>query len=331
MNDHQIKKQVAKKKALESAALPQKEHALNNRACLVGMVIRRWHPLKTDKEVSDEVADSHQSNRAMGRYHKRLVPKEATKKMRSIANELRREHFYLTLPWSDDGKRVLTSKGFFIYRDKMQKLIAEYNAGAREFKALYPSYIKQAETLLGPKMFKLAEFPAIDEIEGKFAVELSWSAVPTGDDIRLDVGDDELKVLRQQVEASTQVTLDNAVKDVWSRIKEVLEHASERLKAYEVDSDGKVVSTFRDSLVTNISDLLQVLPALNLHNDPQMDAFAEDIRERILSYKSVAESKGVKKTTLKPISGELLRDDGTLRNKVAEAADEILKKMEGFL
>jgi hypothetical protein len=123
-----------------------------------------------------------------------------------------------------------------------------------------------------------------------------------------------LQEIKDSIEAESKATIEAAMKDVYARLHEVISHAAERLRAYKVTSDDKVEGRFRDSLITNIIELLDVVPALNLTDDPKLRQFATTIRKEITAY-----------------APEVLRDDERIRTQVASKAEEILKKMEAYL
>ena len=89
----------------------------------------------------------------------------------------------------------------------------------------------------------------------------------------------------------------------------------EGLKAYQPSRDGaRVQNAFRDSLVDNITDLLDVVPVLNVIGDPVITTFADEIRQKLTAN-----------------SPEVLRDDAKIRKAVLVQAEDILAKMANYL
>jgi hypothetical protein len=84
---------------------------------------------------------------------------------------------------------------------------------------------------------------------------------------------------------------------------------SERLRAYNGTKEG----SFRDSLVDNVRDLVDLLPRLNVTADPVLDNTAQKMRDMLCAY-----------------DAQLLREDTNLRHTVAKSADEILSAMAGY-
>jgi hypothetical protein len=71
---------------------------------------------------------------------------------------------------------------------------------------------------------------------------------------------------------------------------------------------------FRDSLVGNIEQLVDMLPGLNVLNDPDLDAIGKEVKARLLGY------------DLKD-----LRKKPAVRSAAAREAQEIMDKMAGFM
>ena len=58
------------------------------------------------------------------------------------------------------------------------------------------------------------------------------------------------------------------------RLYEAVQHLADRLTAYKVTGEG-VEHPFRDTVVTNLVKLVDVLPKLNITNDPELERLAE--------------------------------------------------------
>jgi hypothetical protein len=299
--------------AVAPAPAPVGSHVINDRAMLVGLTIRRWHPHKTDRVASQEIADAHKSDINMGRYRKRLVIKEHFKGMLTVINQLRNEFFFLTLPWSDDGYRILSANGYFEFTKRIADLKGKFNTEVAAFIPEYPSMKAEAEKRLNG-LFNEADYPSESKLREMFGIDVTIRPIPSGKDFRVDVGDSEVKMIREAIEEQSKRVIENAVKDLWRRLQSVLEHASKRLKEYSVSTDGKVEHTFRDSTISNIIELVDIIPALNITNDPDLVKFAERIRKEVTAH-----------------TAEELRDQETLRVSVATKADDILSKMAGYL
>lgn len=294
---------------------------LTDRAMLVTVSIKQWSATQSDKKINREVADNHGNDPSMGNYRKSLLAKKALADIKRIAGEARSAHYFRTLPWSDDGYRILQSSGYFAYNSELTRLQREFEDAVQRFLAEYPAYQDEARRLLNG-LYDPADYPTVRELEGKFGFTIAIRPMPTAEDFRVQLGSGETARIRADIERDVQQTIHAAMGDVWTRVHNVVSHAVDRLKVYSVDSTGKTSNPFRDSLVSNITDLLDILPSLNLTSDPNLDAIARDIREQVLTYQVSGYDI--------PVTATVLRDDSTVRDAIANKAEDILRKMEAF-
>lgn len=286
--------------------------SITDRAMLISLTIRQWSATRHDKRASKEVSDNHSSDPTMGRYNKSLVAKDALAKLTEIKSKARTEHYARTLPWNDDGRRILTSAGYFAYSQKMADLRAEWESAVNHFDHAYPRYVADARTKLNG-LFDPSEYPDINSIRSKFEFSTRVDPMPSSEDFRVYLGNAETARIKRDIQEQAQQTINAAMRDVWKRCYDVTSKMSERLKGYSVNQD-KVTGAFRDSLVSNVSDLLDLLPSLNLTHDPTLDSIAKDMRDNLTSY-----------------SPDELRDQDSARQRVADSADKILAVMEDYI
>ncbi len=284
--------------------------SIADRAMLVRMTIRRFSAAKTDKKVTKEVADNHNADQTMGNYRKNLISKDPLKEIALIESNTRLEYYRVTLPWDQDGSRILTSDAYFKFAEYMRAQQAKWDEAVEVFIANWDSHVADAKVKLNG-LFNPADYPDKTRLRRKFAIEWDVRPVPTAADFRVNLGADEIAKVKSQIEASVQATVDNAMQDVWKRLQSVVQKMSERLKAYDPQNPG--VHSFRDSLVTNIAEMLELVPSLNLTGDANVARFCDDIRAGLI------------------VSPQALRDSDATRNDVARRADEILAKMEAFI
>lgn len=294
-----------------SPVAPKNSNKISERAMLVSLTVRRWHPHATDRSISDEVAANHQVNKDMGKYRKRLLPKVTFKALSTIINEIRNLHYYRTLPWTD-GSRILSSVGYMDYMKEVAVLRARFDAEWKAFLPHYPALKSEAKLMLGTA-YNETDYPSIDSIATKFGVDISVAPIPSGNDFRVELGDEEVARIRKEIELQAKLTVEAAMKEVWGRLQDVVQKAAERLKLYKDDGD-KVEHTFRESLITNIGDLLDIIPSINIANDPKLTEFAALVRAELTVH------------TVK-----VLKDDAALRAAVTQKADDILARMAEFL
>lgn len=292
------------------AVAPVVTPSVSDRAVLVNLSISQWSAAKSDKKVNKEVSQAHGSAEEMGNYRKRLVAKDAVKKYTDLASAIRQEYYKITLPWGDNGDRILTSKAYFDFSANFRKRQTELETAWDEFCSVYPQLVEDARRLLNG-LHNADDYPALSEIRGKFAIKLDVKPVPQAEDFRVQLGDEEVSRLKAQITADSAASVERAMRDVWQRMADVIRKISERCKLY--DQENPKAHPLHDSTVENISDLLAIIPSLNLTGDPQVEEFAQEMR-------------GLTRYT-----PEQLKHAQFAREDTAARADEILNKMAAFI
>lgn len=289
---------------------------LTERAMLVNLSLSVWTATKNDKSVNREVAANHGSDERMGRYNKTLIDKAALDVIKKCASSMRTEHYARTLPWRDNGDRILSSLGYFDYSEKMRQLIAQFESGADSFSepTTYTGFVQDAKRQLNG-LWSADDYPTPDKIRSKFSAKFVVSPMPTGEDFRVNLGSTEVAAIRAEIEADSRASVERAIASIWERFSKVVSHMSASLKDYKPATNGtKAEGTFRDTLVTNISDLLDLIPSLNITQDANITRFASEIRAALTSY-----------------GPDELRASDDIRRDVQARADEILAKMSAYV
>lgn len=287
---------------------------ITERAMLVKVSIHQWTARKHDKKVSDEVAQRHGSDGSMGAYHKDLVAREALKEISELSSQIRTTLYRRTLPWLDDGCRILPAAFYFEAMAEWKALIHKREAKVGEFIAGWDDVVADAKRRLNG-LFNERDYPRKEGLGRAFKVDLTVFPLPAGDDFRVPLGKAEEEAqIRDQVEERVNELLERATRDVYQRIHDVVEHMLERLRAYKVDENGKTVTTFRDSLVENVRDLVGLLPGLNVAGNAELDGMTKQLSDALCVY-----------------DAQQLRDSDLLRHQIADRAEKILTEVSDFL
>lgn len=285
---------------------------LANRAMIAYLSISQWSARRLDRDVTDELNRSKGATRDASRVNKLLVPKEALAPITKIARETKDGFDEKTLPWLSDGARVLPAPTYREMakwvRDQKQKFADAVDAFVLE----YPNYLRQAQGELGA-MFKPEDYPSLEEIERKFDMKMKILPVPTGDDFRVNLAGEEIAAMRAEMEQSVADAAAAMTKNIFDRIADVANKMVERLTVYKPGTKGqKAQGHFQDSLVTNIHDLVEILPSLNVTDDDR-------IRDLTARLHNLGKTKPQK-----------LRDDSMARFEAQKEAKRILSMVESW-
>jgi hypothetical protein len=260
------------------------------------------------------VNESHGAANDAGRYNKLLVNKEALAPIQSAISAARTFHYSRTLPWQDDGARLLPAAAYLDYTARLRAIRADFETAVDEFIKGYSEHVEAARKRLG-NLFKPEDYPGADEIRHRFGFDTIINPVPSGDDFRVALGEAQAELIRVEIEERAKEQLQEAIRDVYRRVSEVCERMVEKLRNYVPGNDNsKAQGVFRDSLVENVRDLAQVLPMLNITADPKLSEIAERMRRELTRH-----------------NADTLRENEDLRSEVATAAASILADVSDFL
>ena len=285
---------------------------LNRDAMLVGLHISAWSGRLYDREASDHVAVHHDASTSAGRYNKRLLPKAALAPLNAVMNESRTQHYAQSMPWDDKGSRLLTVANYDRYTEVMDGLRERLVRQRARFIEDYDDYVEQARIDLG-KLFRIEDYPSKDELRDRFSIHYRITPVPDADHFIARLASDDTERVKRDIERHIEEQLHDAVDDLYRRLAEAVERVSERLTE---DENGKPL-VFRDTMIANIRDLVDVVPRLNIFSDHRLAGLCEQVKDRIAS---------VEPDSLRP-SGAF---DPVVRAQVKQDADALMEQFAGY-
>ena len=275
---------------------------------LVELSISCWTARKLDKKVSMEVDASKNTKVKAGNYHKHLLAgSPALEAVTKYSAQVRLWNNLNSLPWSDNGQRIVTAQQFFNgYKAQLDQHKENFEELVANFLQQYPTLISAAAFQLGD-LFDREEYPPVEMIASKFRFNYAVSPVPTAGDFRIDINEQAKVELAQQYTNHFNQRLNDAMRDIWGRLHNCLTHMSDRLTDGQ---DGKRKG-FHSTMISNAKELVILLDRLNIANDPKLEQARIELNRAI---------DGVDSDDLK--ESELIRDD------VKRKVDSILSKFE---
>lgn len=240
---------------------------------IVTLHVTYWHGYRLDKEATRRVTRDAGAHDDAARVNKHLVPKALLADIQAAANKLRNHLYEKTLPWKDNGDRLLPRKVYTDFLSEHVRLKEEFEQAVQVFlDERYPAAKDQAAFRLGD-LYKDGEYPGIAELRTKFRVSLDIDTVTTANDFRCNV--DNADDIRADIERSVQDRISNAMSDVWQRLAAIVGSLAERL-----NDDGIV----RRGTLENLQDLVRLLPGLNILDCPNLERIRKDIEETLIGY-----------------------------------------------
>jgi len=185
------------------------------------------------------------------------------------------------------------------YAEAMRVRRQAFDDAVRSFVAKYPELVTQARKRLG-KLYQPADYPV--DISGRFQSRLEFAPMPNVDDFRVKASEAEAELIKSEVTASVNSTLATrqaeAMKHVNQRVRDALERVRDRC--------GAEKPIIHDSMMEEIETLIDVLPAMNIVNDPKIDELVRRLKNEVLC------------------STSSLRRTKAVRLRAAEGAEELL-------
>jgi hypothetical protein len=275
---------------------------ISDKAMLICLHITMWTARKHDKRVSEEVAHSHEANTNAGRYNKHLLDQaEKLEELRSLAGQIRQYFYKVTLPWSDEGYRLLPSHLYFEFTNQMSEFKAAYGNLVREFLDAYPTYREQARSSLG-LLYRDGDYPDASRLAEKFDLATDIIPIPCGEDFRVTLGEEERARVSREIDQQVKQSLTRATCELWSRLMQSVAHLAAVLE--------RPKAKLHASTLRNVTEIADLVPRLNVTNDEELTALAQEANSRFSG-----------------INRQELVDHPTARARAAGAANELAAKI----
>ena len=318
---HDVANTVREFPNMETPVVP----SIASSAMLCELSISTWTGRKKDKRASEQVTSDNNASAGVANVSKKLLADcEELVAIQKLTANIRNLHYGMTMPWSDIGHRLLPTAQYFKYHEQMTAMQNEYESLVDTFLRDYDNEIINAQLKLGD-LFDPFEYPTADSLRAKFGFRLSYIPLPDVGDFRVDVGNEATDQLRTEYQSFYAKQLKTAMDDVWKRVYEKLSNMSERLDYTDeyvdevyTDKNGntrtrtknKGAKTFRDTLVSNVTDMVELLNVCNVTGDSQMSAMANKLDE-----------------ALRGITPDALREDQHLRAETKRTVDDVIKSL----
>ena len=249
-------------------------------AVLVSYSVSKWNNVRTDKQVTREIALKHGVNSKAGRYQKKLIDSPLYKAI-TDAGQYGRDKFYAyTLPWQQ-GTSIVNIKALDVLNDEIAKAETLFADSVDAFINAWPTLVENARETLGP-LFKQEDYPSEAEVRSKFGI--TFTVAPIAKDSHFDgiaevVGSEVAKELAEKLTKQQTEQWQKATKSVWIRLYDALKHAHDKL------AFGKRIY---DSDLGNLQELTDLLPVLNVSDDPALDERRRELNSLLQTYSTHA-------------------------------------------
>lgn len=244
----------------------------------------------------------------VGAFRVDRLSKAQFRPVSSAMSELRAFHREHTLKYPTPGYGLLPGRLYHEYLAGITQRIDRFDQAADELCAHWQVIVDDAQQRLG-ELFDPDEYPQGETVRALIGARVRFAPLPRPENVTLRLPEDELARIRRDTEASVQEGIQGAVLDLAERIRETIEHLRERL------SDPNHI--FRDSLVESVREMVDMIPKLNVTDDPTINHIADQAR--------------IKLTEMPAFAPDTLRCDPAVRRQVHDSAAELLEGLDDYI
>lgn len=290
--------------------------SIKNHALLVSMSVNKPQMTAKDAKATRDAEAANNAHGA-GNFRKNLYPPSLVKPIIAVESAARAYMESHTYSWAR-GQYLLPTAKFMEFADRMAKFEVEFHQAVTAFLNNWSSVMLQAEQSQGD-LFNANEYPDLADLKAGFRFRVGYSPVTDTTDFRVQMQDEEMEMLRAQVEQSTKESMDAMLRTPLERLKEVVARLHEVTGKPErevIDKrTGKTevkAPIFRDSVCDNIMEEIELLRAFADILPPSISTLADTISDAVPNP-------------------DLLRADKDKRDEVNTATASLLAQIDNML
>lgn len=245
---------------------------MRSSAMLVTYHTQAWSGQLNDVAAAKAVAEATGAPQSAYRVGKNLLHghDERLKAVKSAQETGRREHQALTAPWGLDGNsrgaRLLSVTNWQPYTKAVGKARHDYNAALEEFISHFPDDAAAAAAVLKiPDNMIPRLYPSATSLRNHFTIKVDFQPIPAGSQFT-GLPDGVAKALNDSYEDRMKQRVDNALGDIYEKLRAHVGDLAERLK-----SDN---SRYRSATLKQIGDVASLLKSFDLGFDGRMGELA---------------------------------------------------------
>lgn len=247
--------------------------------CMKGALqIRMQSQRKMDKDLSTEVAAQKQADEKSIRVSVLLI--EGMEELSSLRSKAREYFNSMGAPWQHEGEILFKNAVIPDVMYKMAEYSSEFERLVDEFIANYDQLVEQAKNRLGATFSADNYQTDKDALRSKFGFAYSFD--PLEDVTKIPMFEDKEieSILSESSKERAIAQMADAQMEGWDRLFQGVHHLLERLKA----ADENESSRLHESVLTNLSEICDSIPALNYADDPRLTEMGERVKSSILAF-----------------------------------------------
>jgi len=251
--------------------------SISSAAMIVDFNASVWTARKKDNKASEDVNNMNAADKGVANVTKNLLGEcDELRAIQKFAANVRNIHYSMTMPWSDNGSRLLTTQQYFKYNEVMTDLQQEFYRLVGELLDVYEWRVIKAQDKLGT-MFNRDEYPTRDSLQDKFGFRVSYVPLPDAGDFRIDIGNEAMTQIKSQYESHYTQAIQTAMNDIWHKLHDNL---TTLVRQLDVNEEGKGNRLY-DSVFDRAIELTEMLGTCNVTGDSQMEAMRRQLEQAL--------------------------------------------------
>lgn len=282
-----------------------------------------WTARKKDKAESAKVNADAGAVDGAANVHKQLLPNsKELEAVQKCATSFRTWVYESTLPWDDSGWRIGQVSRHMDFMAEAGDKMREFDALVEVFVNAYAQEVENARFTLNA-MFNPTDYPGVNEVRSKFAINIDVAPLPNVEDFRVvdGVPQEEVDKLVGLASKAVEDKIAAGMAEAYKRLFTVVSKMAVTLTQY----GDKEIKKFNDTLIGNIADLVEVMPALNIVGDPALNALTAEARQLVeYDLTDLRKDEGTRAAAIKEaqaLAGKFAKIMG-IEQKPAEPASE---------
>lgn len=228
-----------------------------------------WGAEKTDRQISNEVCESHQAEPEAGKFVKNLLGGKCDelKAIKNAAQNARMTINKITLPYRD-GSVMIPNTLLIETLQKISELENQFNSLVSEFVEMYPDIIERARTRTN-NLFDPSQCPSQEQVRSKFTFDYSLEPLPQRNNFDSILGvEDMVERLKSDLDRRLNSVMEQATTELKNRLLERLVITSQSIHSQKINrripkTNSEIVGLCRRLNITQNTDVISLCDALD--------------------------------------------------------------------
>ena len=312
------------------------KHDIRKTAILVKVSTTKWGIVRQDKDVGDKAAADNSANPDLVKAMKSLISDKTPiwKEVKRAFNAVTSAHLASTGCWGNGSKgefRIITCAAFGDYRATIDHLKSVAMEKADDFAFNHYEALRrdaeQRHTGLGD-MFDASLYPSAQEVRDCFTITPDQEMLAEdGSHLMLALSQSQQQAIGDSAKAREASRHKALAEETQKLVSTELSKVIEAVSTYG-DEGVKRPKNFGNTLISRVSELVQVIKATNITQNPDIDALAMKMENKLTKV-TVDDLRGKVKGDKR---SEAIKEAeaSKLRSELADSAKDIAADLDGI-